>query len=68
MKYVVEIVSSGSNGWEVKNSSRLYFNSKSRLLYFAKYYSFKHDVLLRLYVGNCWVASYVHGGEIWNNL
>lgn len=67
MKYIAEIVPAGSNGWDVKNISRIYFDSKRRCLYFAKYYSFNHDVLIRLYEGSWWFVSYVHGGEIWND-
>lgn len=67
MVFVAEVIPDGCNGWDVKNASRIYFHSERRFLYFVKYYSSKHQVLIRLYVNSWWFASYVHGNEIWND-
>lgn len=53
-------------GWNKYSDCILTFKNERRFLFFAKYYTSKNDVLIKVYHLGQWVASYCNGEEIWN--
>lgn len=66
MNYIVIIQASEYQGWDLSTGRILKFYNLRKLFHFAKYYSSKHDVLIRVYIRNNWLYSFVNGKEIWN--
>lgn len=65
--YRAEIVLSSYNGWDVRKAVSLRFKNRLKCEYFASYYSLKNNVLVKLFEGGWWYASFVGGKEIWND-
>ena len=66
MSVTLEIIPSGNNGWDLLNAKKITFKNKQRAIYFSRYYTEKHDCLIRYYVAGIWMASYCKGNQIWN--
>lgn len=62
----LEIIPSGTNGWDLSKAKRLEFKNKKKAMYFSIYYTGKHDCLIRYYGLGIWLASYCRGKQIWN--
>lgn len=65
----VEIIPSSKiigHGWDLAHLQELRFHNFKKLLYFARYYSRCHDVLVKIYLDNKWFATYCNGKEISN--
>lgn len=53
-------------GWDVVDCKILSFRNLRKVLYFVRYYSKFHDVLIRVYINSNWTYTYCKGKEIWN--
>ena len=67
LMYIVKIIFSGVNGWDDNTAVILPFKNPKKCCYFARYYTSKNDVLIKLFRNTWWFASYVGGKEIWND-
>lgn len=66
MNYIMIIQASTNQGWDLSTGRILTFYNLRKLFHFAMYYSSKNDVLIRVYIRNNWLHSFVNGKEIWN--
>lgn len=64
--YKAEVIFSGFNGWDITHKCSFKFRNVRKCIAFAGWYSLKHDVLVRIYSVDVWIASYVNGKEVWN--
>ena len=66
--FTAVIIWPGNNGcgWDLGTARIIKFKSKKRYDFFIRYYSSIYDVMIRIIEHGTWVATYVHGGMIWN--